>query len=300
MKFRASFTSLSVSPFLLIALSGCGGSSSEPPAPSAVGIAALKGNWLVAGSVQDDELGVSNPAQPTFSLTMTLDVVNGQVIAQSTYSYPCGMSTVGGAGSMSAATIAADGSFTLQSLPLSGVTPAVVLSVHGTVPQTAGASWTGTYMATNSNQGCLPVTGSFTATPIQPITGTFAGMVGLGAPNSALVTAPVISVALQQGGPASLDAPLGISPVNSVGALSGTITVSGFPCFTSGTASVPDGWVSGSFFEARFTMNDGSTLLLSGDIGDTSSSSIILNSLAVSGGGCNGWFGPGPATLTRQ
>jgi hypothetical protein len=277
-------------------LAGCGSGTVAPTAISAS--AALKGNWLVTGV-----LPISGPVFPLptqFGLALTLDVVNGQVLADSTNFYPCTNGAVGGSGSMAPAAIAADGTFTLQTLQIAGFTPTVVMTIHGTLPKTLGASWSGTYSATNSNTGCVPVSGTFIAEPIQPVTGTFSGTGSLGSPNSHIVTAPILTITLQQGGPASLDPPLGNSLVNSASALSGTISVAGFPCFTTGTANIPSGSVIGDLVDAQFTMNDGSRLLLIGSIPDPSVASIRLTSLLVNGGGCNGWFGSSGTILTKQ
>ncbi len=109
-----------------------------------------------------------------------------------------------------------------------------------------------------------------------------------------------ITTVLQQGGPASLDPPVGNSPVNSVSALSGTISVKGSTCFSSGTAKIPSGSVFGSRVDAQFAMDDGSILFLNGTIKDTAMSAITVTSILVNGGTCNGWFGSSGTDLLRQ
>ncbi len=286
--------------FLFCALLGCG--SSTAGLTSTAGAPRLKGNWLLAGTLPVFAPGT---IAQNFGLAMTLDVIDGQVIAESSDFYPCSNGSAGGSGGLMRAAIASDGSFTLQTTQLSGFTPTIVLSIHGTVPQTLGGNWSGTYSATNSNVGCVPIVGTFSAVPIQPVNGTFSGMGNLAAPSSGfspLVTSmPVtITTVLQQGGPASLDPPVGNSPVNSVSALSGTISVKGSTCFSSGTAKIPSGSVFGSRVDAQFAMDDGSILFLNGTIKDTAMSAITVTSILVNGGTCNGWFGSSGTDLLRQ
>lgn len=281
---------------ILIDVLGCGsGIATSSPVSAAT---ALKGNWLLLGT-----LPVSGPQFPLptqFGLVMTLDVVNGHVFADASDFYPCIASGAGGAGGLTPGTIAADGTFTLQTQQAAGTTPTIVMTVHGTLPTTPGASWAGTYSATNANAGCVPVSGTFTAQPIQPVTGTFTGTGSLGPPNSVILTAPTLTIMFQQGGPSTLDPPAGSSPVNSVSALSGTITVGGSSCFTSGVANIPSGSVIGDLVDTQFTMNDGSRLLLTGRIADPAVSSIRLNSILVNGGLCDRWFGSSGTVLTKQ
>ena len=238
---------------------------------------------------------------------MTLDVSNGQVLAEGSDFYPCGNGAVGGRLALPAATIAADGSFTLQTQQLSATVPTVMLSIHGKAPIAAGGNWTGTYVATNSNPGCLPVSGAFTAAPIQPIRGTFLGTGTLspssgtlGSPPAPSVPASAVTIAFVQGGPASLDPPPLAFLVNSATALSGTITVTGSTCFTSGTADIPAGYVFGDGVNANFAMNDGSTLLVFGGVTDLAAATIRLTTLSVMGGACDGWSGYYGSVLTRQ
>jgi hypothetical protein len=286
---------------LVCALAGCG--SSTVGLTSTSGAAGLKGNWLLAGTLP---VFAPGSVSQNFGLALTLDVIDGQVFAQSSDFYPCSNgSAAGGSGGLTPAAIASDGSFALQTTQLNGVTPTIVLSIHGTVPEAVGGSWSGTYSASNSNVGCAPIAGTFSAVPIQRVSGTFSGTGSLGPPSSGfsppVTPAPImLTTVLQQGGPASLDLPVGSSPVNSVSALSGTISVKGSTCFSSGTAKIPSGSVFGSRIEAQFTMDDGSTLLLNGTIMDAATSTIAVTSILIEGGTCNRWFGSGGANLVRQ
>lgn len=265
---------------LSMLLTGCG--QSLAPSVAAPQSNALKGNWLLAGSLPVSGLLLPLPQQ--FGLTMTLDVSNGQVLAEGSYVYQCVNGAVGGRVALPAATITADGSFTLQTQQLSATVPTVMLSIHGKASTVAGENWTGTYTATNANTGCVPVSGAFTAMPIQTVSGTFLGMGTLGHSTGMLgpplvptVPASSVSIAFVQGGPASLDPPLPPFLVNSATALSGTITVTGSSCFTSGTANIPAGLVFGDGVNANFVMNDGSTLLVFGAVTDLAATMIRLS-----------------------
>jgi hypothetical protein len=256
----------------------------------------LTGNWLVTGSLPNFGPGVFPlPPSPSFGLAMSLNVVGEQVIASYSDLYTCGSGGAGGAGYLATAQIAADGNFTLQTPVLSGLVPTVTFTVNGVVPQTAGGTWSGTYSATNANAGCTPVSGSFTAVPIQPVTGTFAGSANLGTVSSG---SPInLSVVLQQGSAGFVTAP---NFVNSQNVLSGSITVQGTSCFTKGTLSLGQGSLDGGLVQAQFAMDDGSRLLLTGAIEDTAVSKVKLDSLLVVGGQCDRLFASGNTDLVRQ
>ena len=267
--------------------------SSSTPNP-----AFLKGNWLVAGS-----LPLTGPGQPsplTFGLAVTLDLVNGQLIGSVSEAYPCTTGTVGGAGGLATGTVAADGTFTLQPESLGTMLPTLEFQIHGTAPTAAGQSWSGTYTASNANTGCTPISGSFTAMPIPAVSGTFAGTGTLAPQGAGSTTTPItIAATLQQGGPASLDT--GTSPiVNSVNILGGSIRVQGSSCFSTGTIAGTSGDVLGNFAGSVFTMDDGSKLFLTGRIADLQAATILVNTITVMGGKCDGWFGFSGVPLLRQ
>jgi hypothetical protein len=281
-------------------LAGCGSTGVTPLATSE-----LKGNWLITG-----DMPAFVPAVQHFSVAATLDVIDNQVYASVTDFYPCTAGGAGGSGNFSPAPISTDGSFTLQTSQLSGVTPTIVITINGSVPKGTTTAWTGTYLATNANAGCTPVMGSFTAVPILPATGTFTGTGSMGPQNTnlvisvpqdtSLVTSETIAVTLQQGGPTSLDPPQGHSQVNSVNALTGTISVKGSPCFSSGTSSDQSGLVIGDMTVLSFKMDDGSQLFLHGALTDPSASTLEVSSVLVMGGQCDSWAGFFQSNLTRQ
>jgi hypothetical protein len=280
---------------LLLALTGCGSSTSMATSTPRTQNP-LTGNWLVTGSLPNAGPGAFPfPPSPSFGLAVSLDVVGEQVIASYSDLYTCGNSGGGGAGYLATAQIAADGSFTLQAPALSGFVPTIIFTVNGAEPQTVGGTWSGTYSATNANAGCIPVSGSFTAVPIQPVTGTFAGSANLGTGSSG---SPVnLSIVLQQGSAGFVTAP---NFVNSQNVLSGSIAVQGTSCFTKGSLSLGQGSVDGGSVEAQFVMDDGSKLFFTAAIEDTATSKIKLNVMSVAGGQCDKLFAVGNTDLVRQ
>jgi hypothetical protein len=284
---------------LMVGLAGCGGSSVVTP----LAISGLKGNWLITG-----DMPAFVPAVKHFSVAATLDVIDDQVYASVTDFYPCTAGGAGGSGNFSPAPIAADGSFTLQTDQISGVTPTIVITINGSVPKGKNTAWSGTYSATNANAGCTPIMGSFTAAPILQATGTFTGTGSIGPQNTnlsteqntSLVTSETIAVTLQQGGPTSLDPPQAHSQVNSVNALAGTIGVTGSPCFSSGTSSDDSGLVIGDMTVLSFKMDDGSQLFLHGAFKDPAASTMVVSSVLVIGGQCDHWAGFFQSNLVKQ
>lgn len=279
---------------LLLALSGCG-SATSPYSPGSQSVATLTGNWLVTGTLPNSGPVFPLPPPPSFGLALSLDDAGGQVIANYSLLYTCSnglfINGAGGSGYLATAQIAADGSFTLQT---SG-NPTVTFTLNGVVPQNAAATWSGTYSANDSNAGCVPVSGSFTAVPVQPVTGTFAGSVnfGTGSNNSPLR----LSLALQQGSPGFATTP---NYIDSQNVLSGSITVQGTSCFTTGTLALGKGQVNGGFVQGQFAMDDGSSLHFDGAIGDTAVSRVQLTSILVVGGQCNGLYSTATTSLIRQ
>ncbi len=281
-----------------LALCGCG-SVIEPFAPGPPSLATLTGNWLVTGSLPNSGPVFPLPSPPSFGLALSLDESNGQVIANDSFLYSCspgggisGSAGAGGSGYLATAQIAADGSFTLQT---SGVSPPVTFTLHGTVPQGPAETWSGTYSANDSNAGCVPLSGSFTALPIQPVTGTFAGSTNFG--TSSNHSPLTVNLILQQGSPGFVTAP---NFTDSQNVLSGSITVQGTSCFSSGSLALGKGQINGGFIQALFTMNDGSTLHFDCAIEDTAATTVQLTSILVVGGQCNGLYSTSSSDLIRQ
>lgn len=259
----------------------------------------LAGNWLLIGSLSNfGPQSVPIQGQAPFNLAVSLYVTGGMVTGDASTAFFCTNSGAGGGGGFAPAPIAADGSFELQPLTLAGVQPTTTFDVHAVAPRTAGETWTGTYTATDANKGCTPSSGSFTAVPIEPVTGTYAAVGTLGLQASSSSTPVKITAIFEQGAPAGTV--FTSTRINSQNVLSGSIAVEGSPCFSNGTIKPMGAQVVGSSLEAEYTMNDGSTVLVFGYIRDPSVSTIELVSFLVNGGSCDKEFGFFSTSLVRQ
>jgi hypothetical protein len=245
----------------------------------------MRGNWLVVGTLP--QLGSTAPVpilQP--GVAMSLDEYSGEIVGSISLQIPCMnssgalQSAIGGATRLQPVTPNADGTFVLQDVLLGGNTGHQV-AVQGTLPQSVGGAWSGTYTLDDPNAGCVPLTGSFTAVPVAQLTATYSGT-GTLSGSSVPVT---IAAVLTQGGPSSLNLPN--VPVTSENVISGTLTVRGSPCFTSGTMTQLSGALFGNLFQLNFKMNDGSTMFLSGTIGDVDAGTLTLMFANVQGGACD-------------
>jgi hypothetical protein len=278
--FRTLLSALSV--LCLAALTSCG--VSRP-------LSNLNGNWNLIGNAATNQL----PA-----LSATILVANHQVNANLVGAFACSPNSGSSLGGVLTGAVAADGSFTMTTVPES-VTPQTQITITGTVPANAAGNWSGTYSIVNSSQGCgVSQAGSFTATGIAPVDGTYSGIVS----NSPLGTGITVSTQISQ---------LNVPVPNPFGAsfapilpLTGTIQVSGSTCFTQGSTNAVGkvavaNQLIGSEVEIGYQMNDGSTLLIGGQLSDAAATVIggaapaFLN---VIGGKCGG--DAGTITLTRQ
>jgi hypothetical protein len=292
MNVRALF-SLAVFGSLLI---GCGGGSPKQTAPA---VSPLTGNWLLVGSLSNFGLPTAfGQGQVPFNLAVSLSVTGGEVTGDASTLFVCTNSAGGGGGGFTPAPIAADGSFELQPLIPVAEEPTVTFDVRAVAPQTAGESWAGTYTATNTNKGCTSTSGAFTAVPIMPVTGTYAGAGTLGQQGSSSSTSVKITAMFEQGAPAGTV--FTSTRINSQNVLSGSLAVEGSPCFTSGTIKSMGAYVVGSSVLASYAMNDGSTVSVSGYIQDASVSSIKLGTFLVNGGSCDRESGFFNTRLVRQ
>ncbi len=95
----------------------------------------------------------------------------------------------------------------------------------------------------------------------------------------------MVQVILQQGGMVTNPA-TGISTPSSI-ALNGSIRIQGSPCFTTGvTSAIRPSGMEGNMVTASFTMDDGSLLILSGVLTDSTEAHIPNGGFAVVGGKC--------------
>lgn len=285
---------LSLIPLLLVilCLTSCGGSSKSKS------YTAINGNWHVAGepNFAQATAGEPNFAQaPYMVLTMGVDgnTIYASGEAEATCSNKDGKIGLGLRTNMSAQ-IASDGSFVMTS----GTNPidSALLTVRGTIPADGSKTWSGSYsFASGSQQSycTFNFAKAFVATEIQPLDGTYAGTMNVSGSGTDIQVVtqitqdPFVGVAHNLTG--------GYTP------LSATITVTGFPCFTTGTTANPTritpSSIDGYQFALNYTMNDGSSLNLEGVFADSSGSILQLQGIGVIGGKCAGTFG---GTLTRQ
>jgi len=284
---------LSVGALCLVVGCGSGGTL-----PGPFGLSLMRGNWLVVGTLP--QLGLATPITSTApQLAMSLDVQSGQIVGAASLLTPCmnnsGIlaSFVGGATKLVAGTPKSDGTFVLEDA-LIGSNTVHQFVVRGTLPRSAAEGWSGTYTMTDPDPGCLPQSGEFAAVPVSPVTGTFTGTGAL-AGSSLPVT---LSATLQQGVPGGMS--IVGTPLIGENLISGTISVSGSPCFTSGTITPGDGVLHGNYASLTFTMNNGSLMFMSADVADTKTSSLTTTHLAVLGGACDKDDGFFTTTLLKQ
>ena len=96
-------------------------------------------------------------------------------------------------------------------------------------------------------------------------------------------------VTLQQGGRVTNPGNGTASNYFSNTLLTGSIKVQGSPCFSSGaTQSTPASAVVGNMVEARFLMDDGSTINILGPLTDITEGHISTGIILVQGGKCGG------------
>jgi hypothetical protein len=258
-------------------LTGCGsGASSSSTNAAAPSPAALTGNWNIVGSR-------SLQQYPFLSLAVLVD--GNLVTASGDFDVLCTSGLAGANGTpFLSGPIAANGSFTLNS----GVNNPLQWTITGTAPALGGSTWTGTYTLSTlpAYTGCsLNQSGAFTAASLPLFQGTYTGT---------LTTLPkgslTVSINVSQEAASVTNA----SPTTSYFPLSGTITVSGSPCFTSGTSSATPGgnFIEGDFVSMSFNMNDGSQTSLLGYYASPTDSSMDSAEFFVSTGACS------PATYT--
>jgi len=243
-------------------LASCGGSPT--PVQQAPNYAALQGNWYLFGQ----NSFASGDSTSASYIGLAIGVSGNTIYASGDASVNCSQPGSGIGGGISAiGEIAADGTFTLTDT--SNTLNSIQYTIRGTVPLNGSATWQGTYSLFNSAStiGCtFNQSGEFTATAYAAFRGNYTGT--LAGPHNG---GPVV-FQVSQGEPSfSFVGPFN-SPVFSI-PLSGTITVSGSPCFTSGTFT-NTGSISGDSFNISISMNDGSTLRAFGWLADPSEGAL--------------------------
>jgi hypothetical protein len=271
---------------------GCGTTSGAGTASGASGCAvsgaALDGNWNIVGTGALNSTGYP-------SLAFSLVAHGEQLYASGDMAVSCGP-TGGGGGSITlTGQIAADGSFQLTQLAPTGVTldgSFINVVVNGTVPAPGATSWSGSYSMQNAagTTGCVTNnSGTFTAAPFTPFTGTYAGNL------SGTQSSIPFSFTVTQGAPAEFTTGLGMQYYLSV---TGTVSVTGIPCFTQGSAiGSALNQVAGNNVQLDYQMTDGSELIFSARLASVQSAMLDVVSVAILGGQCNGFYS---GTLARQ
>jgi hypothetical protein len=309
MNARALFLFAVFGSFLI----GCGGGSFKQAAPS---VSPLAGNWLIVGPMPT--YGFTPPGSGVFSLAMTFDVSDNNNITASGFgsgfcassSSPPIFNDAYSFDSLSTGVVATDGSFTLQTPQnISGYS----LSVQGKIPEINAEQFAGTYAASFNSPAGPPCVGNsggmFTATSFPLVDGVYNGTGNFQTLTDGVSTATPITVQvnLQQGAPV-LDPATGISKPSNI-AIGGSIRMEGFPCFTSGTANTtllglsaePVSFIQGNILLVNFTMDDGSTLGLTGALTDSTESHIsALFSVGFTGKCAGGPYFFPSMDLTRQ
>jgi hypothetical protein len=273
-------------------LLGCGNSSTSftPTPPTTPTTASLNGNWYATGSRQARQY-------PFLTLALVLD--GSLITANGDMMVPCSnVPTLATGGSFTlTGQLNTDGSFHLAEVSSTGVpiNNSIQVAIDGSSPATGSSTWSGTYTFTDlaGYTSCIVnLTGPFTATAIAPINATYAGTL-TGSLGSAVVSTTIV-----QGAGISLAEPGG--GVDSYLPLSATITVSGSPCFTHGTASaaIDNNQINGDILSLNFIMDDGSNVWLPGWFTGPDESVMNPAGLVIGGGNCSqdGYSG----TLTRQ
>ena len=292
-------------------LAGCG--IHLNPATEAEQPVSLTGDWLLAGPLLPFGVLLPGPiTTPQLSLTADLFVSGNEVSAEGYMQVQCSADNGFGGTFFVFGEMADNGTFTLTNPGVAVFSKSVQISISGQAPNAASPSgWAGQYTVTYPSGSASTACGStqsasFTATPIPSLSGTYTGAAsqasstvdGIGAGAS-------LSLSLVQGAPIlnaeTVPGANPVSPESSVGQipLSGTITVTGSPCFVSGTVTSTRALnlLIGSYYQIQFTMNDGSQLFLNGALIDSTASS--LNTFyGVSGGKCD--KDGGKTTLTRS
>jgi hypothetical protein len=229
-------------------------------------------------------------------MVLDVQVTGTQITATARLQATCSATSSFGItyGDILTGSIAADGTFSISS---PGQSPIATLSVKGSVPSAAGATWPGTYTVTFNGTGCSAVlNGAFTATPFAQVSGTYSGSGSVLGGSSSL---PIVaSVSLQQGSPLYSNG----TPTSSAFGLAGSIQLQGLSCFSKGTTSTTlPSTLEGNEVFAEFTMDDGSRLELVGDITDTSANTLSLHTFLVASGNCAGtYIAPYPPILLRH
>lgn len=257
--------------FLLIAfqaLLGCG----TPPA--SLSTTSLNGNWYITGNRQLNQYPI---------LSLALVVSGNQIYAEGDMLVTCSNLPAIPQGGWFTLTgqINSDGTFHLGNIFPGGAMPQ--LTIDGSAPAIGSNTWSGTYSLTSpiAPINCtVNQAASFTATPFAPIHATYAGTLSGSSGNL------TVNATIAQGAGVTVPGPG--TPYSYV-PLSGTITVSGSPCFTHGTSPSPSNGsqIEGDLSDIGFIMDDGSQLWLEGFLTSPDEAGLNPAIASITGGNCN-------------
>jgi hypothetical protein len=244
----------------------------------------LEGNWQLTG----------DRARQLYPLLSGMIHADGNDIRMVGEKFAtCSGSTRLGAGGTLALTgrIAPDGSFTLDQQAAHN---AVQVTIGGTVPSGSAKSWQGTYTISGSTgPNCnLDQSGTFTATPLPPVSGTFSGSVrtsysAASPARSSASGAERFTATIDQG--PSLTHVLPVGGAVSYLPLTGAIGVEGSPCFKHGAAAISRySVIEGKAVRVQFVMDDGSELSLNMSLADSTQQALLIQVAGVRGGKCDG------------
>jgi hypothetical protein len=271
-------------------VAGCGGgttlsiATTTPPAT-----ANLNGNWLLVGTLP--AVSTISAQGQTAGIAGTFNVSGSSISAAFSSSLVCVGQTGWGAATLGSGTVAPDGSFSVLLTPASAVLLGLntTVDVAGVVPATGATTWTGTLTLANVNTATCPVPQSqpFTAVRIANLTGTYTGTTTLNSTSLTNPSSQTVQVILEltQGG--------------SMGelAMTGTVKIQGGSCALNGTLTTASAFIAPEA-ALQVAMTDGSSVLLGGQVLDTSAAQLALSPALLNSSTCSGLISP--ATLLRQ
>ena len=273
--------------------------SQDRPASQTSAPSPLTGNWQLTGNRERNLYPL---------LSMAIHVNGKQVTAEGDNFVVCPASPrdgIGGNQEMSGE-IDPDGNFTMRTISSRNT---LQLAVTGRVPDAGSTSWAGTYkFTTPTSHGCMfDQQGTFTATLLAPLSGTFHGPVTMSYPSAPPppgYTGPMtaqlkFTITATQGGEfltheKKVGAPFIYLP------LAGTINVSGSACFTHGTSDTNPyaNNMQGDRAHLNFEMNDESELMVVAVYTSPKEAGFVIQAAFVKGGKCDKQAFAG--TLERQ
>ena len=298
MHCRKLFVALSA--IVLLAASSCGGTHLASNTPD---FSAVQGNW---------QLTSPGPFPGDLSqgpiVTLAIGRSGNTIYAVGDTTVTCSQNgawmdgPISGVGAPVTAAIASDGSFLLTNA--SSPDSPIQFAIRGAVPVVGASTWKGTYTLFNAASSKLSCdfhqSGSFEALAYPPFQGTYSGTVS----GPGFQSGIGLSLQVAQGEPTIIPAgqPLSsglIAAARFYLPLSGTIAITGSPCFTTGAfASDGNSVISGDRFTILATMNDGTPVLVTGWFYDRSETTLTFAHFEVMGrSSCAGSFGNGSLTV---